>query len=99
MPRVNWTLFGFVALTVLLFRSSSHLATAYGIAVTTTMVITSAMTFFVVRRLWHWSLPATLMPIVPLMAIEIVFLAANLLKVLDGGWLPLILVLSSSSRS
>ena len=91
MPRINWMLLAGVILLVVLFRTSSHLATAYGIAVTATMVITSVMAVFVIWKQWGWSLGATLALIVPLVMIELVFLAANLLKVADGGWMPLLL--------
>ena len=90
MPRVNWTLFASVIFLVLLFKTSSNLATAYGIAVTATMVITSVMAFFVVWRLWGWRLWQAVALILPLALIEQVFFAANLLKVVDGGWVPLL---------
>ena len=60
MPRVNWTLLAAVLILVLLFRSSSALASAYGIAVTGTMVVTSLLAFTVFRRAWGWPLPAVL---------------------------------------
>ena len=91
MPRVNWMLLAGVILLVVLFKSSSNLATAYGIAVTATMIITTTLAFFVIRMLWGWSLWATLALLLPLLAIEWIFFAANLLKVADGGWVPLLL--------
>ncbi|MDX2259603.1 MAG: potassium transporter Kup [Hyphomicrobiaceae bacterium] len=91
MPRVNWLLLAGVIFLALVFKTSSNLATAYGIAVTATMLITSVMAFFVIWRLWGWSLLATLALIMPLALIELLFFSANLLKVADGGWMPLLL--------
>jgi KUP system potassium uptake protein len=91
MPRVNWALLAAVLILVLSFRSSSALASAYGIAVTGTMVVTSLLAFTVFRRAWGWPLPAVLAVLVPLLAIELVFLGANLAKLHDGGYVPLII--------
>ena len=91
MPRVNTLLLIGVLLLVGLFRSSSALASAYGIAVTGTMVVTTLMAFVVIRKVWKWSLLATAALIVPFLFIDLTFLSANLLKVLDGGWMPLLL--------
>ena len=86
---VNWALlFGVVAL-VLAFRSSSAMAAAYGIAVTGTMVVTSLLAIVVIRRRWHWSWPATLALMIPFLALDCLFLGANLLRVTEGGWVPL----------
>jgi KUP system potassium uptake protein len=91
LPRVNfWLLMG-VLLLVALFRSSSALASAYGISVTGTMVVTAIMAFIVVRKVWGWSLSATVALIAPFILVDTTFLAANLLKVVDGGWVPLAL--------
>jgi KUP system potassium uptake protein len=91
IPRVNRTLlFGVLAL-VLLFRSSDALANAYGIAVSGTMVATTALAFFVVWRLWRWPLWAALALVCGFLSIDIGFFTANLYKVLDGGWAPLTL--------
>jgi KUP system potassium uptake protein len=89
MPRVNMGLLIGVLLLVALFRSSSALASAYGIAVTGTMVVTAIMAFIVVRRVWGWSLAGTLALIVPFIIVDATFLMANLLKVFEGGWVPL----------
>jgi KUP system potassium uptake protein len=89
MPRVNTLLLVGVLLLVGLFKSSSALASAYGIAVTGTMVVTAMMAFIVIWKGWHWSLPATAALIVPFLVIDLTFLAANLLKVVEGGWVPL----------
>lgn len=91
MPRVNRTLLVGVLVLVVLFKDSSSLASAYGIAVTGNMVITSCLAFIVLWKVWRWPLPVVLCIIVPLMGIELTFLAANLLKLLDGAWLPLVL--------
>ena len=90
LPRVNWLLFVGVLLVALIFRSSSDLAAAYGVSVTATMVIDSLMAFFVVWRCWGWPLWKAALLIVPLLLIEQVFLTANVLKILEGGWVPLL---------
>jgi KUP system potassium uptake protein len=89
IPRVNWILLAGVLLLVALFRTSSALASAYGIAVTGTMVVTTIMAFVVVRRMWGWNLLATTALIVPFVLLDTTFLAANLLKVAEGGWVSL----------
>jgi KUP system potassium uptake protein len=89
MPRVNTLLLTAVLLLVALFRSSSALASAYGIAVTGTMVVTAMMAFIVVWRGWRWSLLAAAALIVPFLAVDLTFFSANLLKVVEGGWAPL----------
>jgi KUP system potassium uptake protein len=91
LPRVNGILLVGVLLLVALFRSSSALASAYGIAVSGTMLVTAIMAFIVVHKVWGWSLPATIALIAPFLAVDATFLAANLMKVLDGGWVPLAL--------
>jgi len=91
MPRVNGLLLIGVLLLVALFRSSSALASAYGIAVTGTMVVTCTMAFIVIWRMWRWSPFAAAGLMVPFLAIDLTFLSANLLKVVQGGWVPLLL--------
>ena len=91
MPRVNTLLLIGVLLLVALFRSSSALASAYGIAVSGTMVVTAMMAFVVVLRVWRWSVFATALLIVPFLFIDLTFLSANMLKVVEGGWVPLLL--------
>ena len=91
MPRVNALLLIGVLLLVALFRSSSALASAYGIAVTGTMVVTGMMAFVVIWRMWRWSLLAAAALIAPFLFIDLTFLAANMLKVVEGGWVPLAL--------
>ncbi len=91
MPRVNALLLVGVLLLVALFRSSSALASAYGIAVSGTMVVTGLMAFVVIWRIWRWSPFAAAALIVPFVLIDVTFLSANLLKVVEGGWVPLAL--------
>jgi KUP system potassium uptake protein len=91
IPRVNRLLFIAVILLVLMFRSSSALASAYGISVTGTMVVTAMMGFVVIWRVWRWSAFAAAALIAPFLFLDLTFLAANLLKVLEGGWVPLAL--------
>jgi KUP system potassium uptake protein len=89
MPRVNTLLLAAVLLLVVMFRSSSALASAYGIAVTGTMVATAVMALIVIWRGWGWSLPAASALIVPFLAVDLTFFSANLLKIVEGGWAPL----------
>jgi KUP system potassium uptake protein len=89
MPRVNALLLIGVLVLVAVFKSSSALASAYGIAVTGTMVVTATMALIVIWKGWHWSLPAAAALMVPFLAVDLTFLMANLLKVVEGGWVPL----------
>jgi KUP system potassium uptake protein len=90
IPRVTTALLVGVLLLVGLFRSSSSLASAYGIAVTTTMVVDGLLAFIVVWKLWKLKLWQAALLIVPLIVVDVTFFSANLLKLLDGGWAPLI---------
>src|SRR5258706_5572259 len=91
IPRINMLLFVSVILLVLMFRSSSALASAYGIAVTGTMVVTGMMGFVVIWRVWRWSPFAAAALIAPFLFLDLTFLAAKLLKVFESGWVPLAL--------
>lgn len=91
IPVVNWMQFGAIVLAIGIFGSSSALASAYGIAVTTTMVLTTFMTFFVVRYVWNYSLLGALLPTAFFLSIELVFFGATLLKVVHGGWFALLI--------
>ncbi|MFP5327580.1 MAG: potassium transporter Kup [Acidimicrobiia bacterium] len=89
VPLVNWALLvGCIGL-VLGFRSSSALAGAYGIAVTTTMVITSLIFYVVAKVTWRWSTARALLTVAPLLLIDAAFLAGNVPKIPSGGWFPL----------
>jgi KUP system potassium uptake protein len=88
MPAVNWLLLAAVAWLVLAFKSSTALASAYGIAVTGTMVATSVIAFFVMRDVWRWRAWLAALLTAVFLAIDVTFLSANLLKFIDGGWLP-----------
>ena len=89
LPRINTLLLIGVIILVLLFRSSSSLASAYGIAVTTTMVVDASLAFIVIWRYWGWrpSLAAAL--VLPFLLIDTTFFVANLLKLFEGAWVPL----------
>lgn len=89
LPALNWELLGAVIILVLGFRSSSNLAAAYGLAVTGTMVATTLMVMVVARRSWNWPLVACIAVGSLLLAVDLLFLAANALKIPSGGWLPL----------
>ncbi|MEY3658585.1 MAG: hypothetical protein RL425_1346 [Pseudomonadota bacterium] len=89
IPAINWMLLFGVWLLVVQFRSSSAMASAYGIAVTGTMLVTTCLAFVVVHKLWKWSLGKSLLVIVPFLSIDLIFFGANILRVVDGGWVPL----------
>jgi KUP system potassium uptake protein len=91
VPRVNAALLAGVLMLVAQFRSADALASAYGISVTGTMVVTAMMAFVVVWKLWRWSPLAAAALVAPFVFVDTTFLAANLLKVVEGGWVPLAL--------
>ena len=91
VPFVNWGLFVFIVLAVVFFGSSSKLAGAYGIAVTIDMTITTVMTFFVIRYGWRYPLALCLPVTGFFFVIDATFLASNLLKLVAGGWFPLMI--------
>jgi len=90
LPSINWTLLIAVILLVLGFGSSAKLAAAYGIAVTGTMLVTSILAFAVMRWLWRWPLWLSILVILPFTVIDLAFFSANLVKIFDGGWFPLL---------
>jgi KUP system potassium uptake protein len=90
IPTINWLLLFAVILIVVLFESSSALAAAYGLAVTGDMVITSCLLFIVAWKFWRWPPGVAALVIAPFLAIELVFLGANALKIPHGGWFPLL---------
>ncbi len=89
VPVMNWALMVACVLLVLSFRHSARLASAYGIAVSGTMAITSVVFFQVTRETWRWSLPRALPVLALFLSFDIPFLLANLTKVVDGGYVPL----------
>jgi KUP system potassium uptake protein len=90
VPEMNWGLCILCITLVLGFRESARLAAAYGIAVSGTMGITSYVFFVVTRRTWKWPLWKAVLPLVLFLSFDIPFFAANLLKFLDGGWIPIL---------
>jgi KUP system potassium uptake protein len=91
MPFVNWGLFVAIVLAVGMFRSSSNLAAAYGIAVCTDMLITTVLTFFVIRYAWKLPLALCIGATGFFFVVDLAFWASNLLKLVDGGWFPLVI--------
>ncbi len=91
LPQINTLLMLGVVILAVAFRSSSALASAYGIAVTGTMLLTASMAFIVLWRSWKWSLAAAAAAIVPFITLEVLFLLSNMLKVFEGGYVPLLL--------
>jgi KUP system potassium uptake protein len=91
MPAVNWVLMAAAIGLVIAFRSSGNLAAAYGVAVNSTMAVTTVLAYHVARERGGWSLPAALAFMLGFLAIDLGFLGSNMLKVPDGGWLPLLI--------
>ena len=91
MPRVNWGLMLGVMALVLSFKSSGNLAAAYGIAVTGDMVITTLLAGIVFHHLWGWSKLRTGMLVTLFLVVDVAFFSANVLKIPDGGWVPLVI--------
>ncbi|MES2947910.1 MAG: potassium transporter Kup [Pseudomonadota bacterium] len=91
LPFVNWGLFALIVVAVVMFKSSSNLAAAYGIAVCTDMLITTILTFYVIR--YHWKYPLVLCIAATgfFFVVDFAFWASNLLKLFDGGWFPLLI--------
>ena len=94
LGRVNALLMIGVIALVLLFRTSGNLATAYGIAVTGTMVVTACLSFIVIWRGWKWPVWAAALLIAPFLLIDLIFMGANLMKILSGGYVPLLIALA-----
>ncbi len=94
LPRVNMLLLIGVLLLVLLFRTASGLASAYGIAVSTTMVADGIMGFVVIWKLWNWKAATAAAVILPFVVVDMTFFSANLLKLFEGAWVPLLFGLS-----
>ena len=94
VPAVNTLLFVGVLVLIFTFGDSGSLATAYGISVTGAMVVTTLMAFQFLRSVWGWSVIMVAATLVPLLLLEAVFLGANLLKIHDGGWVPILLAIA-----
>ncbi len=90
LPVINWLLLFGVLVLVFAFRNSSAMAAAYGIAVTGTMVVTTCLAFVVVWRRWGWRLGLAAAFIAPFLTIDLIFFGANILRVVEGGWVPLL---------
>jgi KUP system potassium uptake protein len=91
MPAINWGLFALTVVTVVMFKSSDALGAAYGIAVCINMLITTSLTFFVIRYGWKYPLALCIAATGLFFIVDFVFLASNLLKIEDGGWFPLLI--------
>lgn len=91
LPQINTLLMVGVVLLAILFKTSSSLASAYGIAVTGTMLLTASMTYLVMWRMWGWSPIAAAAAMLPFIVVEFLFLLSNLIKVVEGGYVPLLL--------
>ncbi len=91
VPFINWSLYVFIVLAVLLFRTSSNLATAYGIAVTLDMTITTVMTFFVIRYGWKYPLALCVAATGFFFVVDLAFFLSNMLKLMSGGWFPILI--------
>ena len=94
ISSVNWVLMLATMALVVTFRSSSRLASAYGIAVTMDMTITTILAYVIARRVWGWSRSATLAVTMLFLAVDVAFLAGNVVKILQGGWVPLAIALA-----
>jgi KUP system potassium uptake protein len=90
VPFINLSLFAAVVFLILFFKSSDNLASAYGIAVASTMLLTTLQMYFITRCLWHWKPLTTAVVIGPLALVDAMFVSSNAGKVLDGGWFPLL---------
>jgi KUP system potassium uptake protein len=94
IPAVNWALLAGVVLAVTTFRTSSALAAAYGISVSLVMVITTVLSFFVIRYGWKLSLPLCIAATSIFLLVDLSFFASNLLKFADGGWFPVLMAMA-----
>ncbi|MFL9927573.1 potassium transporter Kup [Herbaspirillum lusitanum] len=91
IPLINWMLLVLVVAVVLAFKKSDNLAAAYGVAVTTTMVITTILAGVVMKHIWKWHTAAVVVAIGCFLTVDVAFFAANLLKLTEGGWFPLVI--------
>jgi KUP system potassium uptake protein len=90
VPTVNWVMMAFTVALTIGFGSSDRLAGAYGTAVSTTMLLTTILLGAAMRGRWGWSLPLTLSVCGFFLVVDLAFFAANLLKIAEGGWIPLV---------
>jgi len=93
VPRVNWALMVATVLIVIGFQSSSAMAAAYGIAVTLTMIITVLLLFIIMTERWRWPVPIAALVMGIFLTIDLAFFGANALKIMQGGWLPLVVAI------
>lgn len=91
VPAINWILMVAVFVVVLSFQSSSALASAYGIAVTGTMIVDTLLAFIVIKGLWQWNKSSARLFLMTFLTVDLLFLASNSLKIPSGGWLPLLI--------
>jgi KUP system potassium uptake protein len=91
LPAINWLLLIGVLVLIIEFKTSSAMAAAYGIAVTGTMVVTTLLGYIVARHVWHWPRALALAAILPFLALDLIFFGANILRVIEGGWVPLLI--------
>jgi len=90
VPVINWTMMVCTLLLTFSFGSSDRLSGAYGTAVSTTMLLTTALLFNAMRDVWRWPTPLALLIGAMFLAIDLAFFGANLLKLEEGGWIPLL---------
>jgi KUP system potassium uptake protein len=91
LPVVNWLMLIGTVLLVIGFKNSDSLAGAYGVAVSLTMLITTVFIIAVMRRLWHWPRTIVLLIAIPFLLMDLLFFGSNMLKIQDGGWVPLVI--------
>lgn len=91
IPEANWSLCTMTVMICIAFRSSAKLAGAYGIAVTSTFLVTTCLLWMVLRRIWRWPLLPSLMVIIPLFIIDSLLWSANMLKIIESGWVPVVI--------
>ena len=91
LPRVNWILMIGVMAVVLIFQSSSALAEAYGVAITIDFVITTILASFVFTQIWRWHWIKTLAVVMLFLIVDLIFFGANIIKIFDGGWFPVLI--------
>merc|ERR1719502_2134464 len=91
IPEANWALCTMCVVICVAFRSSSRLSGAYGIAVSSTFLLTTILLCIVIRRVWRWPLLATLLIVAPLLVVDLALWSANMLKIVDSGWVPVVI--------